>query len=99
MPLGMPFNVSQYATLCYLIAQVTGLEPGQMTYVINNAHIYENQVEWIREQLSRQPFKAPKLWINPEVKDFFHFDNSKELKDFHLVDYKHQGKIRMPVTE
>ena len=99
VPLGMPFNVSQYATLCYLIAQATGLEPGQMTYVINNAHIYENQIDGIKEQMKRKPLPAPKLWINPEVKDFFKFDNSKELKDIHLENYQHQGKIAMPVTE
>lgn len=99
VPLGMPFNVSQYATLCYLIAQVTGLEPGQMTYVINNAHIYENQIDGIKEQMKRKPLKAPKLWINPKVKDFFKFDNSKDLKDIRLENYQHQGKIIMPVTE
>lgn len=99
VPLGMPFNVSQYATLCYLIAQVTGLEPGQMTYVINNAHIYENQIDGIKEQMTRKALKAPKLWINPDIKDFFKFDNSKELKDIRLENYQHQGKISMPVTE
>lgn len=99
VPLGMPFNVSQYATLCYCLAQVTGLEPGTMTYVINNAHIYENQVDGIREQLSRKPLKAPKLWLNPDIHDFFAFDNSRELKDIKLIDYQHQGKIKMPVTE
>ena len=95
----MPFNVSQYATLCYLLAHVTGLKPGKMTYVINNAHIYENQVDGIKEQLSREAFPAPKLWINPDVTDFFKFDNSKDLKDVKLIDYKHGGTIRMPVTE
>jgi thymidylate synthase len=108
VPLGMPFNVTQYAVLCHLLAQVTGLKPGQMTYVINDAHIYENQVEGIKEQLRRRDekiakdgklFDAPKLWINPEIKDFFKFDNSRELKDIKLVDYQHQGKISMPVTE
>jgi len=108
VPLGMPFNVVQYAVFCHLIAQVAGLKPGQMTYVINNAHIYENQVEGIREQLRRRDeklekdgelFPAPRLWINPEVKDFFKFDNSKELADIRLVKYQHQGRIVMPVTE
>ena len=99
VPLGMPFNVSQYATLCYLIAQVTGLEPGKMTYVINNAHIYENQIDGIKEQMKRKPLDAPKLWINPKIKDFFKFDNSKDLKDIRLENYQHQGKIAMPVTE
>lgn len=108
VPLGMPFNVTQYAVLCSLLAQVCDLRPGQMTYVINDAHIYENQIEGIKEQLRRRDekietdgglFPAPKLWINSEIKDFFKFDNSKELKDIKLVDYQHQGRIIMPVTE
>ena len=108
VPLGMPFNVAQYAVLCHLIAQSTGLKPGQFTYVINNAHIYENQIDGIKEQLARRDekikkdgklFDAPKLWLNPEIDDFFKFDNSKALKDIKLINYEHQGKISMPVTE
>lgn len=108
VPLGMPFNVAQYAVLCHLIAQSCGLKPGQMTYVINDAHIYENQVDGIKEQIKRAEeklakdgklFEAPKLWINPKIKDFFKFDNSQELLDIRLEKYQHQGKIIMPVTE
>lgn len=100
VPLGLPFNVSQYAVLVHLIAQVTGLKPGKMTWVINNAHIYENQIDGIKEQISRMKDakEAPKLWINPDIKDFFEFDNSKELKDIKLVNYEHCGKISMPVS-
>ncbi|MCL2860644.1 MAG: thymidylate synthase [Oscillospiraceae bacterium] len=100
VPLGLPYNVSQYATLVHLIAHVTGLKAGKMTFVINNAHIYSNQFDGIREQISRkdQCLAAPKLWINPEIKDFFEFDNSKELKDIKLIDYQHLGKISMPVS-
>ncbi len=108
VPLGLPFNVVQYAVLCHLIAQCTGLEAGQFTYVINNAHIYENQIEGIREQLRRRDeklaadgklFDAPELWINPEITDFFAFDSSKALKDIRLKGYEHQGRLPMPVTE
>lgn len=108
VPLGMPFNVAQYATLCCALAHCVGMEPGQMTYVINDAHIYENQIEGIEEQLRRRDeklakdgelFPAPKLWLNPKVKDFFKFDSSKELRDIKLIDYQHQGRIAMPVTE
>lgn len=107
VPLGLPFNVTQYAVLCQLIAQVCGLQPGQMTFVTNDAHIYENQIDGIREQLKRRDekiasdgklFDAPKLWINPKITDFFAFDNSKELLDIKLENYEHQGKIAMPVT-
>ena len=108
VPLGLPFNITQYATFCCLIAHCLDLKPGQLTFVTNDAHIYENQIEGIEEQLRRRDEKiaqdgelydAPKLWINPEVKDFFQIDNSKELKDIQLLDYQHQGKIAMKVTE
>ena len=108
VPLGMPFNVTQYAVLCHLIAQATGMKPGKMTYVINDAHIYENQIDGIKEQIKRRDeklsrdghlFPAPELWINPEIDDFFKFDNSKELTDIKLIGYNHQGRIVMPVTE
>ena len=107
VPLGMPFNVAQYAVLCHLIAQCVGMEASQMTYVINDAHIYENQIDGIKEQIRRRDeklakdgklFDAPKLWINPDIKDFFKFDSSKELKDIKLIDYEHQGTIKMKVT-
>ncbi|NLV90780.1 MAG: thymidylate synthase [Firmicutes bacterium] len=95
-PLGVPFNTTQYAVLVHLIAQVVGLRVGRFTHVINNAHIYENQVSGITLQLERagQALPAPKLWINPEVSDFYEFDVS----DIQLVDYQHLGKIPMEVS-
>ena len=107
VPLGLPFNVVQYAVLCNLIAQSVGARPGQFTFVTNDAHIYANQVDGIREQIARYDKatkdgtlpKAPKLWINPKVKDFYKFDNSREPKDIRLEGYKNLGKIVMPVTE
>ena len=61
-----------------------------------------SQSSAIKEQIKRYhelgDFEAPKLWINEDVKDFFKFDNSKELKDIKLIDYKHHGKISMPVA-
>ncbi|MBQ7141271.1 MAG: thymidylate synthase [Bacilli bacterium] len=98
--LGLPFNVTQYAVLVNMIAKEVGLKPGIMTWCINNAHIYENQIDGIKEQIKRldESYEAPKLWLNPEIKDFFSYDNSKELKDIKLVDYKHHDKISMPVA-
>lgn len=102
VPLGMPFNITQYAVLIHLIAQVTGLKPGKLYYNAKDVHIYENQIDGIKEQIKRYyelgDFKAPKLWINPNIKDFFKFDNSRELKDIKLIDYKHHEKISMPVA-
>ncbi|MDO5518800.1 MAG: thymidylate synthase [Clostridium sp.] len=96
IPLGVPFNSSQYAVLTHLLAQVTGLKPGLFTHVINNAHIYENQVEGMKLQLTRkdEAYEAPKLWINPEIKDFYDFTED----DIKLIDYKHHETIKMPVS-
>ena len=107
VPLGLPFNVVQYAALCYMIAQVVGAKPGLFTFITNDAHIYENQVDGIREQIAKYESavrdgslpKAPKLWLNPEIKDFYDFDNSRDLKDIELENYKNLGTIKMPVTE
>ena len=94
--LGVPFNTTQYAVLVHLLAQVTGFQPGLFTHVINNAHIYENQVEGIRTQLGRrdQAFDAPKLWINPEITDFYQFTD----RDIKLIGYQHLDKIKMEVA-
>lgn len=107
VPLGLPFNVVQYAVLCYLIAQCIGAEPGQLTFVTNDAHIYENQLSGIKEQIKRYDTAtkngtlppAPKLWLNPAITDFYAFDNSRALSDIHLENYQHLGTLKMPVTE
>ena len=102
VPLGLPFNVTQYAMLANLIARDAGLKVGEMLYVINDAHIYVNQLDGINEQIRVYKEKgcppAPKLWINPEIKDFFAFDNSKELLDIRLDGYEYNLKIKMPVS-
>ncbi len=103
VPLGLPFNVTQYATLLYMLAHVTGLKPGRLDWSIKDPHIYVNQVEGIKEQLERFDTKgdlpAPKLWLNPEVNDFFGFDNSSECKDVKLIGYEHMGKISFPIAQ
>ena len=103
VPLGLPFNVTQYAVLLNMLAQVTNLKPGTLDWSIKNAHIYLNQIEGIKEQIRRgeelEDLKAPDLWLNPEVTDFFDFDNSKECKDVKVLNYKHHGKIRFPLAQ
>lgn len=103
VPLGLPFNITQYAVLLSLIASVTGLKPGKMYWSIKDAHIYVNQIDGIKEQIRRgkelEDLPAPTLWINPEIKDFYKFDNSKELKDIKIVNYKHHGKIEFKITQ
>ncbi len=96
MGLGVPFNTAQYAALQCMIAQVTGLKPGKFTHVINNAHVYENHVEALREQLARrdQALPAPKIIVNPEIKDFYDFTP----EDITLDGYEHLGKLSMTVA-
>ena len=142
VPLGLPFNVTQYATLLTLFAKVSGLEPGTLDWSIKDAHIYVNQVGGIKEQLSREKFydtlenydkkmleelktdiekgksletidletalkiidvkldrEKPYLWVNPEIKNFYDYDNSEELKDIKVKGYKHMGKIKFPIAQ
>lgn len=103
VPLGLPFNVTQYSVLLSLVAQVCGLKPGTIDYSIKDAHIYVNQVEGIKEQIKRfdelGDYKAPELWINPQIKDFYKFDNSAELKDIKVNNYKHHGPIKFPIAQ
>ena len=96
MGLGVPFNTAQYAALVHMIAQVSGLQAGQFTHVINNAHIYENHVEALRTQLERreEALPAPILRINPDVTDFYDF----KAEDIVLEGYEHLGKLSMTVA-
>ena len=86
-----------------MLARVTGLKPGTLSWSIKDAHIYVNQLEGVKEQLNRFKTRgslpAPKLWLNPEIDDFFKFDSSKELKDIRLLDYQHMGKISFPISQ
>ena len=96
MGLGIPFNMAQYAALVCMIAQVSGLRPGLFTHVINNAHIYENHVEALKTQLARrnEAYPAPRLQLNPEIKDFYDF----KPEDIVLENYQHLGKMPMNVS-
>ena len=102
VPLGLPFNVTQYATLLCLIAKVTNLKPGVIDWSIKDAHIYENQIDGIKEQIERFDkkghLKAPTLWVNPEIDDFFKFDNSKDLKDIRIENYEDMGPIHFDIA-
>ena len=106
VPLGLPFNIVQYAVFCHLVAHCIGVRPGQFTFITNDAHIYENQIDGIKEQIARYDEAkkagalppAPTLWINPEVRDFFKFDNSKALSDIRLENYENLGTINMPIA-
>lgn len=97
--LGVPFNIAQYAALVCMLAHVTGLQPGTMHYTMADVHIYGKHIPQVEIQLSRRgrEFPAPKLWLNPDITDFYDFDNSKDLKDIKLIDYQHLDKIAAEV--
>ena len=79
------WNVVQYAVLLHMLAQVSGLEVGELVHVIADAHIYDRHIPVVEKMLENPQFEAPKLIINPEVKDFYKFT----VDDFELVDYKY----------
>lgn len=92
--LGVPFNIASYALLTMMIAQVTGLQPGEFIHTLGDAHIYKNHLDQVRLQLTREPYPLPKMKINPEVKDIFSF----KYEDFELVDYKAHPHIKGEVS-
>ncbi len=89
------WNVAQYAILVHMFAQVSGLEVGELIQVIADAHIYDRHIPLVEELITREQYEAPKLWINPEVKDFYKFT----VDDFKLIDYKAGEQIKnIPVA-
>ncbi|TKC19598.1 thymidylate synthase [Robertmurraya kyonggiensis] len=92
--LGVPFNIASYALLTLMVAQVCDLEPGEFVHTLGDAHIYNNHIEQVELQLSREPYPLPKMKINPDVKDIFEF----KYEDFELVDYVAHPHIKGVVS-
>jgi thymidylate synthase len=92
--LGVPFNIASYALLTQMIAQVTGLEPGDFVHTLGDAHLYNNHVEQARKQLAREPRPLPRLALNPDVRSIFDFG----FDDVTIVDYDPHPSIRAPVA-
>ncbi len=92
--LGVPFNIASYALLTLMLAQVTGLKPGDFVHTLGDAHLYLNHLEQTELQLGRKPFALPQMKINPDVKSIFDF----KFEDFELVDYQCHPHIKAPVA-
>jgi len=88
--LGIPFNIASYSLLLHMVAQVTGFEPGDFIHDMGDVHIYENHLDAVTEQLSREPLPLAKLWLNPEVTDLFDFT----MNDIKLIDYQSHPPIK-----
>ncbi|PIR97739.1 MAG: thymidylate synthase [Candidatus Colwellbacteria bacterium CG10_big_fil_rev_8_21_14_0_10_42_22] len=93
VPIGVPYNISSYSLLLVMLAQVTGYKPGNFIHTTQDTHIYLDQVDPIKEQLTREPRRLPKLKINKDVKDIFEFKPD----DFELEGYDPHPFIKIPV--
>lgn len=92
--LGVPFNIASYALLTLMVAQVTGLEPGEFIHTLGDAHLYLNHLDQADTQLARTPKALPTLRLNPAVGDIFAFC----YEDFTLENYQHHAGIRAPIA-
>ena len=89
------WNVAQYAILLMMMAQVSDMVPGELVHMIADAHIYDRHIPLVKDLIARQPLKAPRVWLDPDVTDFYAFTTDS----LHYEDYETHGQIRdIPVA-
>lgn len=92
--LGVPFNIASYSLMTIMIAQVTGLEPGEFIHTLGDAHVYLNHIDQVKLQLLREPYILPAMKLNPEVRNIFNF----QFEDFHLENYVSHPHIKGKIS-
>ena len=92
--LGVPFNIASYSLLTMMMAQATGLKPGEFIHTFGDVHIYLNHIEQCKLQLTRKPYPLPRMKINPKVKSIFDF----QYEDFELVGYEAHPHIKGEIS-
>ncbi len=92
--LGVPFNIASYALLLMMVAQVSGLQPGEFIHTLGDAHLYANHLQQAETQLARDPLPLPTMTLNPDVDDLFAF----RFEDFTLENYRCHPHIKAPVA-
>ena len=92
--LGLPFNIASYALLTAMVAQVTGLAPGDLVHTLGDAHLYLNHLEQAKDQMSRRPHPAPRLRLNPRLGSLCEFT----FDDIEIADYRHHSAILAPIA-
>ncbi|MGZ5988415.1 MAG: thymidylate synthase [Rhizomicrobium sp.] len=92
--LGVPFNIASYALLTMMLAQVTGLKPGEFVHTLGDAHLYLNHLDQAREQLTRKPYPLPAMRLNPDVTNIFDF----KYEDFKLENYQAHPTIKAEIA-
>ena len=92
--LGVPFNIASYALLTLMVAQQTGLEPGEFVWTGGDVHIYDNHMDQVHEQLTREPFPYPQLRLARRPESIFDY----RLEDFEVLDYRHHPGIKAPIA-
>jgi thymidylate synthase len=93
VPIGLPFDIAEYALLLMMVSQVVSLKPKDLVYTLSDTHIYIDQIDLMKELITRTPRPLPHVHINPKVKDIFKF----KFADFELVDYDPYPPMKIPV--